>query len=61
MIVQNAVLGEGNIIIGNVTVQPFAKLGDCNNLLNAVNVSHCDIIGNYNYFHQELQWQNMLM
>lgn len=49
VIAQNAVLGEGNIIMEHVTVQPFTKLGDCNILWNGVNISHYDNIGNYNY------------
>lgn len=50
VIAQNAVLGEGNIILERVVVQPFAELGDGNILWSNVNISHHDKIGDFNYF-----------
>lgn len=46
---KNIALGEGNIVLENVVLQPFVKIGDCNIIWEGCNISHHTRIGNFNY------------
>lgn len=50
VIAKNCVLGEGNIILEHVTIQPFSKIGDNNVFWSNANICHHSTIGNYNFF-----------
>ena len=43
-------IGEGNILLENVRVQPFSKIGDGNIIQHFTIVSHEAKVGNFNYF-----------
>lgn len=43
-------MGEGNIVLENVTMSLRGSIGDCNIFWNGVNISHNYLIGSYNYF-----------
>lgn len=43
-------IGEGNILLENVRVQPFSKIGDGNIIQHFTIVSHEAEVGNFNYF-----------
>ena len=47
---QNTKLGEGNIILENVVLQPFVNIGDSNIIWEGCVISHHSKIGNFNYF-----------
>ncbi|GAB1446698.1 hypothetical protein MASR2M41_24970 [Flammeovirgaceae bacterium] len=49
-IATNVTIGEGCVILENVIIQPFSKLGNVNILWNGTNISHHSCIGNYNWF-----------
>ncbi len=49
-IAKNVQIEEGSIILENVILQPYVRLGKCNIVWQGVNISHHCIIGNYNYF-----------
>jgi len=48
-IAKNVVLGEGCIVLENVTIQPFVKIGVCNIVWSAVSVAHHTTIGDFNF------------
>ena len=47
-VVQSNSIGEGNIILENTVVEPFAKIGHGNLIWYNVSVAHGNIIGNFN-------------
>lgn len=47
---ENLVLGENNIIMGNVNIEPFVRIGDHNILWSDTLLGHNLTLGNYNYF-----------
>ena len=49
-IAKNVVMGEGNILLENITIQPFSKIGDGNILWSNVLIGHDSIIGSFNHF-----------
>ena len=46
----NAVIGEANIIMQNVFIGPFAKIGNGNVFWATSQVQHHNVVGNYNCF-----------
>ena len=50
IIAKNCDMGEGNIFLENVAVQPFTKIGNNNVFWSNVNICHHTIIGDYNFF-----------
>ena len=44
------VIGEGNIILEDVTIQPFCKIGDGNLIWYKAALAHNAVIGNFNTF-----------
>lgn len=50
VVASNSEIGEGNIILENVTIQPFTKIGDNNVFWSNVNICHHTKIGSYNFF-----------
>ena len=48
VILSNAKLGEGNIILENTLVQPFVNIGHGNLIWYDVSIAHDSIIGEYN-------------
>ncbi len=49
-VAENAIMGEGNIVLENSVIQPFVKMGDGNIIWNNVSICHHGIMGSYNYF-----------
>lgn len=49
-IAKNVELGEGNIFLENILVQPFVSIGNGNIFWSNANISHHSIIGNFNFF-----------
>ena len=48
LIASNAIIGVGNIILENVVIQPFCRIGNANLIWHSANIAHnCDI-GSYN-------------
>lgn len=47
-IATNVKIGEGNIILEDVTIQPFVRIGDSNLIWHKVSISHDCVVGNYN-------------
>lgn len=47
-IAKTAIIGEGNIILENVVVQPFVKIENANLIWANVTISHDDEIGSFN-------------
>jgi sugar O-acyltransferase (sialic acid O-acetyltransferase NeuD family) len=45
----NLVLGENNVIMGNVNIEPFVKIGDHNIVWSDTLLGHDLVLGNYNY------------
>lgn len=43
-------IGEGNIILENVRIQPFSKIGNGNIIQHFTIISHEAEVGNFNYF-----------
>ena len=43
-------IGRGNILLDDVVVHPFAKLGDFNYIVDHTLIGHHDVVGNYCYF-----------
>lgn len=43
-------IGQGNIILPNVRIAPFAKIGNGNIFFNEVIVNHETCVGDFNYF-----------
>ena len=50
VVASNCRLGEGNIILEQVTIQPFTVIGNNNVFWSNVNICHHSTIGNYNFF-----------
>ena len=50
IISSGAILGEGSIVLENVTIQPFVKCGVCNVFWSNVNICHHTKIGDFNFF-----------
>jgi sugar O-acyltransferase (sialic acid O-acetyltransferase NeuD family) len=46
----NCIMGEGNIILENTTIQPFVTIGSGNVFWSNCNISHHTKIGDYNFF-----------
>lgn len=44
----NTELGEGNIILEDTLVEPFAKIGNCNLIWCKISIAHNCIIGDFN-------------
>lgn len=44
------ITGEGNILLENCLIYPFAKIGNCNLLWDHVLISHDCIVGDFNTF-----------
>jgi sugar O-acyltransferase (sialic acid O-acetyltransferase NeuD family) len=49
-VASNCVMGEGNIILENTTIQPFVTIGSGNVFWSNCNISHHTKIGDYNFF-----------
>lgn len=49
-IAKNAVIGQGNIIMENATIQPFTRIGDCNFFFENTCISHHSTVGSFNWF-----------
>lgn len=43
-------IGEGNIILENVRIQPFSKVGNGNIIQHFTIISHEAVVGDFNYF-----------
>lgn len=43
-------IGEGNIILENVTIQPYVTMGDGNIFWSNTTICHHSEIGNFNFF-----------
>lgn len=50
IIASNCQIGEGNIFLEHVTVQPFTTIGDNNVFWSNVNICHHSQIGSFNFF-----------
>lgn len=50
IIAGNSVLGEGNIILEDVLIQPFVQIGDCNIIWYKSAIAHNCNIGDFNTF-----------
>ena len=49
VVARNCDMGEGNIFLENVTLQPFTKIGNNNVFWSNVNICHHTVIGNFNF------------
>lgn len=49
-IAENIEMSTGNIILEDVLIQPYVKIGQGNIIWSNVNISHHAVIGDYNYF-----------
>lgn len=49
-IVETENLGEGNLILEQVVVGPYSKLGNCNICYPKVLIAHHTVVENYNFF-----------
>lgn len=47
---ENIEIGEGNIILENVTLAYDVKIGNCNIIWNGCQISHESVIGDFNFF-----------
>lgn len=45
---KNVTIGEGNVILENVVIQPFTRIGNGNLMWNTVTVSHDSLLGDFN-------------
>lgn len=48
--INNTLIGEGNIILKNTTIEPFVTIGDNNILWSSVNLSHNSKISSHCFF-----------
>ena len=49
-VINSKVIGQGNIILDNVTFGPFSEIGSGNIFYPNTNIAHHVTIGNFNYF-----------